>query len=217
MNRSRLAPPSTFSLFTRVFPGAVLILTLGSGMIQASDFARDSSRSSTSAPVVREYTLQDRIRYQLWDYTWKPDPDQPITRIRINLGQQRVYVYQGDRLAAESPVSTGKPGYDTPVGHFTILNKDIDHKSTKYGVFLDPASGSVVNGNASVDQKPPEHSVYDAADMPYYLRLTDDGVGMHAGFLPGYAESHGCIHLPQAFAELLYSNVSEGTPVDIIP
>ena len=53
--------------------------------------------------------------------------------------------------------------------------------------------------------------------MPYFMRLTNDGVGLHAGMLPGYAASHGCIRLPHAFAELLFSNVSVGTPVDVVP
>ena len=53
--------------------------------------------------------------------------------------------------------------------------------------------------------------------MPYYMRIRDDGTGLHAGYLPGYRASHGCIRMPNAFAELLYSNVSEGTPVDVVP
>ncbi len=53
--------------------------------------------------------------------------------------------------------------------------------------------------------------------LPYYLRIREDGTGLHAGYLPGYRASHGCIRLPHAFAELLFSNVSEGTPVDVVP
>lgn len=170
---------------------------------------------SSKGTIVRQYTVEDRVRYQLWNYTWKPDPNKPITRIEVRISEQKVIVYQGDDVAGESPTTTGKPGHETPTGHYTILQKDIDHKSTLYGVFLD-ANGYVVDGNASVDQKPPPGAVYDAADMPYYLRIRDDGVGLHAGFLPGYPASHGCIRLPHAFAELLFSNVSEGTPVDVV-
>jgi lipoprotein-anchoring transpeptidase ErfK/SrfK len=172
--------------------------------------------SSKEGAVVRQYTPEERVRYQLWDYTWKPDPNMPITRVEVRLGEQKVYVYQDDQLAAESPITTGKPGHDTPPGHYTILLKDIDHKSNLYGVFLD-ANGYVVSGDAKVGDAPPAGSVYDAADMPYYLRIRDDGVGMHAGYLPGYPASHGCIRLPHAFAELLFSNVSVGTPVDVVP
>jgi lipoprotein-anchoring transpeptidase ErfK/SrfK len=171
---------------------------------------------SSKGVVLRQYTLQDRVRYQLWNYTWKPDPDKPITRIEVRIGEQKVLVYQGDDVAGMSPTTTGKPGHDTPTGHYTILAKDMDHKSNLYGVFVD-ANGYVVDGNASAGDKPPAGAAFDAADMPYYLRIRDDGVGLHAGFLPGYPASHGCIRLPHAFAELLFSNVSVGTPVDVVP
>ncbi len=171
---------------------------------------------SSKGVVLRQYSLQDRVRYQLWNYTWKPDPDKPITRIEVRIGEQKVVVYQGDDVAGVSPTTTGKPGHDTPTGHYTILLKDIDHKSNLYGVFID-SNGYVVDGNAEAGQKPPPGAVYDSADMPYYLRIRDDGVGLHAGFLPGYPASHGCIRLPHAFAELLFSNVSVGTPVDVVP
>lgn len=171
---------------------------------------------SSKGTISRQYSQTDRVRYQLWNYTWKPDPNQPITRIEVRIGEQQVYVFQGDDVAGKSPVTTGKPGHDTPPGHYTILAKDIDHKSNLYGVFLD-SRGYVIDGNAEAGMKPPAGAVYDAADMPYYMRIREDGVGMHAGYLPGYPASHGCIRLPHAFAELLFSNVSEGTPVDVVP
>jgi hypothetical protein len=190
--------------------------------LRAND-SDDSARSShheivysSKEGVIRQYTPEDRVRYQLWDYTWKPDPNQPITRVEVRIGEQKVYVFQGDEIAGVSPTTTGKPGHDTPPGHYTVLLKDIDHKSNLYGVFMD-ANGYVIDGNAEVGQKPPPGAVYDSADMPYYLRIRDDGVGLHAGYLPGYPASHGCIRLPHAFAELLFSNISVGTPVDVVP
>jgi lipoprotein-anchoring transpeptidase ErfK/SrfK len=197
---------------------SVALLTAAPTMFaqQATSSRHSSAYSSKGGPVVRQYTVDDRIRYQLWDYTWKPDPSQPITRVEVRIGEQKVYVYQGDYVAAVSPITTGKPGHLTPTGHYHILVKDIDHKSNLYGVFLD-ANGNIVDGNASVGMQAPTGSVYDAADMPYYMRIRDDGVGMHAGFLPGYPASHGCIRLPNAFAELLYSNISLNTPVDVVP
>jgi len=171
---------------------------------------------SSKQGVRRQYSQEDRIRYQLWDYMWKPDPNRPITRVEVRIGEQKVFVYQDDELAGESPITTGKPGHETPTGHYTILVKDIDHKSNLYGVFVD-GNGYIVDGNAEVGQAPPAGAVYDAADMPYYLRIREDGTGLHAGYLPGYPASHGCIRLPHAFAELLFSNVSVGTPVDVVP
>jgi lipoprotein-anchoring transpeptidase ErfK/SrfK len=178
--------------------------------------ASDKPAYSSKGAVTRQYTPNDRIRYQLWNYTWNPDPSQPITRVEVRLGEQKVYVYQGDRVAGVSPTTTGKPGHETPPGHYTVLVKDIDHKSNLYGDFID-SNGYIVDGNAEAGQKPPPGTVYDSADMPYYMRIRDDGVGMHAGYLPGYPASHGCIRLPHAFAELLFSNISLGTPVDVVP
>ncbi len=212
---------SATSLFSTI--GRLLLilvaLTFGFSGLRADDYTSHKSRQSYSSkgPVLRQYDLQDRIRYQLWDYTWNPEMDQPISKIVVNIGKQRVYVYQDGHLAGESPTTTGKKGYDTPTGHYSILVKDIDHKSNLYGVFLD-AQGNVIDGNAKAGQAPPQGAVYDSADMPYYMRLRDDGVGLHAGYIPGTGPaSHGCIRLPHAFAELLFSNVSEGTPVDVVP
>jgi lipoprotein-anchoring transpeptidase ErfK/SrfK len=205
-----------------VFP-ALLAVLRADNTDSSSDSSSDSSRYihravaySSKGTISRQYTLEDRVRYQLWDYTWNPDPNKPITRIEVRIGEQKVYVYQGDDVAGVSPTTTGKPGHETPTGHYSILLKDIDHKSNLYGVFLD-SNGYVIDGNASSSDKPPTGAVYDAADMPYYLRIRDDGVGLHGGFLPGYPASHGCIRLPHAFAELLFSNVSVGTPVDVVP
>jgi len=202
---------------------SLLVFTAAMSGVNADDSTSSTSTRnahkgvySSKHGVVRTYTIQDRVRYQLWDYKWKPDPDQPITRIVVNIGAQKVIVYQGDSVAGESPTTTGKPGHDTPPGHYAILVKDIDHKSNLYGVFLD-ANGYVLSGDAKAGDTPPAGAAYDAADMPYYLRIREDGVGLHAGYLPGYPASHGCIRLPHAFAELLFSNVSVGTPVDVVP
>jgi lipoprotein-anchoring transpeptidase ErfK/SrfK len=206
--------------------GAVVFLALpSSGRADDTDASSSSDSShhtrravtySSKGSITRNYNTQDRVRYQLWNYTWNPDPSKPITRIEVRIGEQKVYVYQGDDVAGVSPTTTGKPGHETPTGHYSVLLKDIDHKSSLYGDFLD-SNGYIVDGNAEVGEKPPPGTVYDAADMPYYLRIRDDGVGLHAGYLPGYPASHGCIRLPHAFAELLFSNVSVGTPVDVVP
>ena len=226
MNRRRLSHnPASHNQARSFFCVACALLALliamtglraEDGSPSKTDSTHKSTVYSSKHGVVRQYSVEDRVRYQLWDYTWKPDPNQPITRIEVRLTEQKVYVYQGDEIAGESPTTTGKPGHDTPTGHYSILVKDIDHKSNLYGVFMD-SNGYVVDGNAEVSQKPPAGAVYDAADMPYYLRIRDDGTGLHAGYLPGYPASHGCIRLPHAFAELLFSNVSVGTPVDVVP
>lgn len=105
----------------------------------------------------------------------------------VSLTEQRVYVYRNGLLVGVSTVSTGKPGHETPTGVFTILQKDKDHHS----------------------------STYNNAPMPYQERLTWDGVALHAGGLPGYPESHGCVHLPTEFARLLFDATHMGMTVVI--
>jgi lipoprotein-anchoring transpeptidase ErfK/SrfK len=212
MNALRRLAPTCFALLLGVALFALPARADNSWFSSTHHSAPDYPKG----PVSRNYSQDDRVRYQLWPYTWNPEPDEPITHITINIAQQMVYVYQGDHLAAKSPVTTGKPGHETPTGHFSIIKKDINHKSNLYGYVVDE-HGNVVDDNANAGEKQlPAGQVYDSADMPYYMRLREDGTGMHGGYLPGYPASHGCIRLPHAFAELLYSNVSIGVPVDIV-
>ena len=105
----------------------------------------------------------------------------------INLVSQRAMVYRDGVLIGASTISTGSKDRETPTGVFPILEKQLMHRS----------------------------STYDNAPMPYMQRLTSKGVALHAGNLPGYAASHGCIRLPTGFAKLLYEATRIGTPVMI--
>jgi hypothetical protein len=105
----------------------------------------------------------------------------------VSITEQRAYVYRNGILIGATTVSTGRPGHLTPTGVFTILQKQKEHRST----------------------------IYDGAPMPYMERLTWGGVALHAGGLPGYPESHGCIHLPSEFARLLFATTSDGMTVVI--
>ena len=122
------------------------------------------------------------------EFLWLPDiaPEGPVTVI-ISLKTQRAYVYRNGVPIGVSTVSTGKPGKETPTGVFTILQKAIKHRSNKYS----------------------------NAPMPFMQRLTWDGVAMHAGQLPGYPASHGCVRLPADFAKLLFGITSLGLTVVI--
>jgi lipoprotein-anchoring transpeptidase ErfK/SrfK len=96
--------------------------------------------------------------------------------IVVSLASQRAFVFKNGELWDSARVSTGKPGKRTPAGRFTILQKQVHHRSTKY----------------------------DDAPMPYMERITWGGVALHAGHVPGYPASHGCIRLPAGFAKRLY-------------
>jgi len=200
---------------------ALLVLTVGFLLPAASLRANDRENSVSFGGSKREVqyyspydALQKRINASI---VWNVDPTQPITRIEINLTQCTFSGYQGDKLVASTMVSPGKDGHDTPIGTFPVLAKDKDHKSTEYGSFVDNADGHTVDYGAQAGQSAPAGAHYEPAPMSFFLRLTDDGVGLHAGFVTGTRVSHGCIRLPPTFAENLFQVVSVGTPVKITP
>ncbi len=150
----------------------------------------------------------DEISY--WDGTGSGGKP----RIVIDLDQQRAYFYKGDQIVGVSVVSTGREGYDTPPGEFRITEKDREHVSSLYGNYVDQ-SGQVVMENVEADKDPrPRGTIFRGASMPYFLRI-HGGIGMHAGYLPGYPASHGCIRLPEKMAVQFFQNADVGTPVEI--
>lgn len=130
---------------------------------------------------------QDR-EYDASSFTWNPalSPSGPVV-VSVNLETQTAAVYRNGIEIGSCLVSTGRKGYETPTGVFHILEKDADHHSATYG-------------NAA---------------MPYSERLTWGGVALHAGGLPGYPSSHGCVHLPFEFSKRLFAITDLGGTVII--
>lgn len=130
----------------------------------------------------------DRAQMVPGDYTWDPDrsPDGAVVGL-VSIPEQRVFFYRAGVLFAVSTCSTGRKGHRTPTGVFTILQKDKDHVS----------------------------STYKGAKMPYMERLTWSGIALHAGNLPGYPASHGCIRLPLEFAAKLFGVTRLGAVIII--
>lgn len=149
-------------------------------------------------------------------YEWYDDRGPGKVAIRINLETQRAFYTRGGRPIGWSYVATGKPGHGTPVGSFQITEKVIDKYSNAYG-WIEDEFGNVVNGDAQPSTPVPPGCTYVAAPMPYWMRLTNWGIGMHAGLIPnpGQPASHGCIRLPKPFAPLLFEAVKVGTSVKI--
>jgi hypothetical protein len=146
---------------------------------------------------------------------WDGDGATGSPLVKINRGQQKAFFYKGGVLVGVSRISSGNEDHATPPGKYKIVEKDKDHKSTIYGCFKDQASGQMLNDNVDirVDKVPPG-AIYYAAPMPNFMRITG-GVGMHTGYLPGYAASHGCIRMPHQMSEKFFDNVVVGTPVII--
>lgn len=136
--------------------------------------------------------------------------------IYICLSQQRGRLYVDGQVAADWPVSTGIPGRDTPTGKFKVCEKKPDYASNRYGKFYD-ANGHCTNGNADVfTQAIPDGGKFVGSPMPYWQRLTNDGVGMHIGKVSaGRRLSHGCIRTPNSMAAQLYGITAIGTPVTV--
>jgi lipoprotein-anchoring transpeptidase ErfK/SrfK len=136
--------------------------------------------------------------------------------VLVSLSRQRAYLYAGNQLAIDTPISSGKKAGFTPTGNFTIMQKDPNHRSNIYGNFLD-SRGRVVRGGVSARiDSAPSGSHFEGAPMFYFMRLTPEGVGMHIGILPGYPASHGCIRMPAEIAPQIYAHVKVGTPVQVI-
>ena len=137
------------------------------------------------------------------------------TRIVVSIPKQRAYLMIGEEIVANAPVSSGKRGHESPRGHMRVLEKDPNHHSTLYGDFVD-GSGRIVRGGVSARiDSAPSGTHFAGAAMKWFLRLTEDGVGMHIGILPGYPASHGCIREPVDGAKLFYDHAKVGTPVDV--
>ena len=144
---------------------------------------------------------------------WDGDGVEGPPLIKINRKQQKAFFYKGQQLVAVSRISSGTEGYDTPPGNYKITEKDKDHRSSIYGVFKDKTTHETVNDDVDIrTDKIPEGAYFIAAPMPNFMRFTG-GIGMHTGYLPGYAASHGCIRMPHHMSEKFFENVKVGTPV----
>jgi lipoprotein-anchoring transpeptidase ErfK/SrfK len=115
-------------------------------------------------------------------------PQMPLV-IAVSIGSQRVKIYDANGLFAEAPVSTGMAGHPTPQGVFSVIEKDRYHHS----------------------------NIYSGAPMPFMQRITWGGVAMHAGVLPGYPASHGCIRMPPDFATKMWGWTKMGARVFVTP
>ena len=140
---------------------------------------------------------------------------QDNTRIVVSIPRQRAYLMIGDEIVADGPISSGRRGHESPTGQMHVLEKDPNHHSSLYGDFVD-GSGRVVRAGVSARiDSAPSGTHFAGASMKWFLRLTEDGVGMHVGILPGYPASHGCIRQSVDGAKLFYDYTKVGTPVDV--
>jgi hypothetical protein len=156
------------------------------GLLTAAPVAPAFAQGAKTSAQLALAKQAEQLKPGQW--VWAPQiaPEGPVL-VYVDLGRQRATVYRNGVRIGVSTISSGKDGYETPTGVFTILEKDKDHRSR----------------------------TYDDAPMPYQQRLTWKGVAMHAGNLPGFPASHGCVRLPMEFARKLFTVTPMGGTVII--
>jgi hypothetical protein len=150
----------------------------------------DSGPGDISAPLQPTPPRLKHVRKAQKPATIKEatKPQGPLL-ISISVEEQRLKIYDSHGLYAETPISTGMRGHSTPMGVFSIIGKEKFHRS----------------------------NIYSGAPMPYMQRITWSGIAIHAGVLPGYPASHGCIRMPMNFAVRMYGWTRMGARVVIAP
>jgi hypothetical protein len=156
------------------------------GMLALAAPAAVSAQGAVKSAQLQLAKQADKLKPGEWVLKPEIAPNGPVL-VYVDLGRQRATVYRNGVRIGVSTISSGKDGYETPTGVFTILEKDKDHRSR----------------------------TYDDAPMPYQQRLTWKGVAMHAGNLPGFPASHGCVRLPMEFAKKLFTVTPMGGTVVI--
>ena len=134
-------------------------------------------------------------------------------RVEIDLSRQTAYLINGRRVVMQSPISSGRYGHLTETGSFKVIEKERSHYSSIYGKIVDRYGRTVV-ADADVDMHVPSGCKFVPAPMPYFMRF-HGADGMHAGYLPGYPASHGCVRMPDELAVAFYNAVDVGTPVTV--
>jgi len=135
--------------------------------------------------------------------------------LEISLSEQRGLLLVRTAIAMDFPVATGRKSHPTPAGSYTILAKETNYSSNLYGKIYDAQNVLLVTDADARKDLVPEGGRFEGATMPYWMRLTDTGVGLHVGYVPGRPASHGCIRLKHDVATQLFDLVRVGTPVVI--
>ena len=214
-------------VFRTVFPLLTLCATFLSGCAVFEDMEKrqaDARERRENAALQQSARLEHAAWRELggWKkHTYRnkallsqATPDN--VSVQISLKEQRGLLLVRGAIAMDFPVSTGKASHPTPTGSYTIRAKEKEYFSNLYGRVFD-ATGAVVVADADTRRDvPPEGGRFEGAAMPYWMRLTDGGVGMHVGFVPGgRAASHGCIRLKKDNASEIFGLVQLGTPVTV--
>jgi len=177
----------------------------------------DSGTAKQAHAAHREFRWQHNLRSDTFRNKELINRASPRnSRVEISLGEQRGLLLVSDKVAMDFPVATGLPRWPTPAGQFTIIEKNKAHRSNLYGRVYD-SMGILVDASAdSRKADVPPGGRFVGASMPYWMRLTNTGIGMHVGYVPGgRPASHGCIRLRRPTAATIFNVSAIGTPVTV--
>lgn len=187
-------------------PSATLLLLSPLGLLLAAPGCKE--------PAVEGETARPASLDKGGDFFWAVREPLLHPRIVIHLGKQQAELLDGEQAVAQSSVCSGRPSHKTPKGHFSVLEKVPQYVSGRYGDYVSE-SGDVLLANIdNHDQQAPAGATFRGTAMPYFMRIVG-GIGLHAGPLPGFPQSHGCVRFPKLFAQRLFDAVPLGTPVDV--
>ena len=154
--------------------------------------------------------------YNVWkneELLSKTGPDN--THIIISVSKQRGLLMNGDQIVMDYPICSGRPGHETPMGKFQVLEKSVEKRSNRYGRLYD-ATGECISTDPDMTKDTiPEGGRFEGAEMRYWMRITWDGIGHHIGPVKRYPASHSCIRGPSAVMPLVFSKVKVGTPITV--
>ena len=190
---SPMVPPSRFGVYSTAYLG------------ENNEIFYDDAKAAKDSPKTRPRN----------EWSWSGDGVLGKPSIVIDLGQQKATFLKNGQEVGLAPVSTGKEGFKTPAGSFKIIEKNSNHVSSLYGDYVNAAGEVVVANVDATKDKCPAGAKFRGAPMPFFMRV-HGGVGMHAGHLPGYPASHGCIRMPRGAAQRFFENAPTGTPVRIV-
>ena len=208
-----------FHRIQRAAAGTALLL-LASCANQPSRTTADGKPVNPYPPGTYEY-FKAEPSYPKTHSVWKNEELLSRTNdfnshLVINLATQRGQLMNGEEVAIDYPICSGRKTHPTPPGTFYIIEKIVDKSSNRYGRIYD-AEGNLVEGDADVlTDTIPEGGKFVGAPMRYWMRLTNCGIGHHIGPVKRYPASHACIRGPSGTMPLVYSKVKPGTRVEVI-
>ena len=193
---------------------AAAMAVSGCATLQMQDpNARQSAKYREQHASFRAQDGWRKLTYRHTDLLTKATAEN--STVEISLKEQRGLLLVDGGVAMDFPVATGKASHPTPKGAYQLIEKKEDHNSSLYGRIVSSEGQTVVSDADSRDHSVPQGGRFVGAPMPYWMRLTPTGVGMHVGYVPGRPASHGCIRLKRDVAVQLFDILDLGSPVAI--